>query len=209
MAGKKRRKLTTKEKQIIACATILVLALSLYVYKFYIYESPVHTSKDETLIVKEGPSDGKKAASSEDTTSSDDGKKSSAEQAQEVFTNFLKVYPTFLADHPLEHIEKAKLYLEPGFYQALIDEQKNKTVVTQYKTTEVTSIESIATKQADAGAYYWKADVTTINKDANGKPLSTIVTQYVATMKEQQSGWIIIDLMQEGKSAKVHESSNQ
>lgn len=209
MANKKRRKLTTKEKQVMTCGVILLVAVGLYIYKFYIYEAPISTSSDETLIVKEEQTGGNGTVSSKDEKAAGDAKKSSAEKAKEVFTNFLKVYPTFQKERPLAHIEKAKGYLEPGFYQALLDEQKNKTVVPQYSSTEVTSIENMATKQADADSYYWKADVTTINKDANGKELSTIVTQYVATMKEQQGSWLVIDLMLEGKSAKVHESSSK
>lgn len=199
-----KRKFTPKEKSVIACGLIFILCVGVYVYKTYIYSAPEPVNSNEPLIVE------KKNNSSQTTKEAEEEAALRAEDEQEdtaelVFARFLESYPTFDANKPTEHIEKVKDMLEPGFYQTLLTEQQNMTTVPQYQTTVVESIDNMSDKPAENDAVYWKADVTTMNKDKNGKPLSKIQTQYVATMKQVEGKWQIIDLMQQGKGAKLYE----
>ncbi|EBF5125492.1 hypothetical protein FH002_12340 [Listeria monocytogenes] len=200
-----KRTYTPKEKGVFACIIILLVCMGFYVYKTYLYTTPEPEKTNSPLIIDKK----KNQATSEKGTGVDDTKVANEDKqqdtAEQVFARFLERYPTFDANKPTEHIEKVKDMLEPGFYQTLLTEQKNMTTVPQYQTTVVESIKNMSSKAAENDSVYWKAEVTTINKDKDGKVLSTIKTQYVATMKQVNNKWQIIDLMQQGQGAKLHE----
>ncbi|MBC2137651.1 hypothetical protein HCA93_15290 [Listeria innocua] len=200
-----KRTYTPKEKGVFACIIILLVCMGLYVYKTYLYTTPEPEKTNSPLIIdkKKNQATSEKGTGVDDTKVADEDKQQ--DTAEQVFARFLERYPTFDANKPTEHIEKVKDMLEPGFYQTLLTEQKNMTTVPQYQTTVVESIKNMSSKAAENDSVYWKAEVTTINKDKDGKVLSTIKTQYVATMKQVNNKWQIIDLMQQGQGAKLHE----
>ncbi|EKA2552361.1 hypothetical protein OJ633_002918 [Listeria monocytogenes] len=200
-----KRTYTPKEKGVFACILILLVCVGCYVYKTYIYTDPEPEKTNSPLIVekKKNASTSGKGTDTEDTNATAEDKQH--DTAEQVFARFLDSYPTFNASKPTEHIEKVKDMLEPGFYQTLLTEQQNMTTVPQYQTTVVESVKNMSSKAMENDAVYWKAEVTTVNKDKNGKALSTIQTQYVATMKQVNRKWQIIDLMQQGQGAKLHE----
>ncbi|EAC7182487.1 hypothetical protein ACRVLY_002901 [Listeria monocytogenes] len=204
MKGRKRS-YTPKEKGVFACIIIMLVCMGFYVYKTYIYTAPEPEKTNSPLIIDKK----KNQTTSGNETGADDTKVTAEDKehdtAEQVFARFLDSYPTFNASKPTEHIEKVKDMLEPGFYQTLLTEQKNMTTVPQYQTTVVESVKNMSSKAAENDSVYWKADVTTVNKDKDGKALSTIETQYVATMKQVNNKWQIIDLMQQGQGAKLHE----
>ncbi|HAB8811059.1 TPA_asm: hypothetical protein GYS95_12465 [Listeria monocytogenes] len=202
--GSSKRKWTSKEKSIIACGLIFILCVGVYVYKTYIYSAPKPVESNSPLVIekKNNASTTTNETEEQYTTTTEDKQQNTAEQ---IFAKFLESYPTFDANKPTEHVEKVKDFLDPGFYQTLLTEQENMTTVPQYQTTIVEAIHHMTDKPAENGIVYWKAEVTTINQDKEGKALSTIQTQYVVTMKQVNQKWQIIDLMQEGKGAKLHE----
>lgn len=200
-----KRKYTPKEKGVFACIIILLVCVGFYIYKTYIYTDPEPVKSNSPLVI-----DKKNGQTSSGKGGDATGKNETAEDkqhdtAEQVFARFLDRYPTFDANKPIEHIEKVKDMLEPGFYQTLLTEQENLTTVPQYQTTVIDSVKNMSSKAAENNSIYWKAEVTTVNKDKNGKALSTIKTQYVATMKQVNNKWQIIDLMQQGQGAKLHE----
>ncbi|MBC2261210.1 hypothetical protein HCB45_06330 [Listeria sp. FSL L7-0091] len=200
-----KRTYTPKEKGVFACIIILLVCMGFYVYKTYLYTTPEPEKTNSPLIIdkKKNQATSEKGTGVDDTKVADEDKQQ--DTAEQVFARFLERYPTFDANKPTEHIEKVKDMLEPGFYQTLLSEQKNMTTVPQYQTTVVESIKNMSSKAAENDSVYWKAEITTINKDKAGKALSTIKTQYVATMKQVNNKWQIIDLMQQGQGAKLHE----
>ncbi|EJS9299443.1 hypothetical protein N0810_002774 [Listeria monocytogenes] len=200
-----KKRFTPKEKSVFACIIVLLICAGFYVYKTYIYTAPNLEKSDSPLIVEKEKNKSTGADGPEGENTKIKGEDKQHDTAEQVFARFLDVYPTFDASKPIEHIEKSKDMLEPGFYQALITEEKNTTTIPQYQTTIVEAVVNMSDKAAENEAVYWKADVTTVNKDKNGKALSTIETQYVATMKQINDKWQIIDLMQQGQGAKLHE----
>ncbi|EAE8037232.1 hypothetical protein BMU15_15255, partial [Listeria monocytogenes] len=183
MKGRKRS-YTPKEKGVFACIIIMLVCIGFYVYKTYIYTAPEPEKTNSPLIVdkkKNQTTSGNETGSDDNIVTAEDKQHDTAEQ---VFARFLDSYPMFNASKPTEHIEKVKDMLDPGFYQTLLTEQQNMTAVPQYQTTVIESVKSMSSKVAESESVYWKADVTTVNKDKDGKALSTIKTQYVATMKQ-------------------------
>ncbi|MBC1508283.1 hypothetical protein HCJ52_13985 [Listeria sp. FSL L7-1485] len=199
-----KKKWTPKEKSVLACGLIFILCVGVYVYKTYIYSAPEPVDSSSPLVIekKHNQTTTTNETEEEATLTTEDKQQNTAEQ---VFAKFLENYPTFDANKPTEHVEKVQDMLDPGFYQTLLTEQENMTTVPQYQTTIVESINNMSDKSAENDAVYWKAEVTTVNQDKEGKPLSTIKTQYVATLKQVDGKWVIIDLMQEGKGARLHE----
>lgn len=197
-----KRKYTRQEKMVMIGIGIFLLCVGLYIYKTYFYQEKAPEKSNEPLIEENSANKNKTTSK----PSVEDKKVSKNEEsAEKIFRAFLEIYPTFDAEHPTEHIEKAKDMLEENFYKELLQEQENQTLASGYKIAKVTKIQNISSKKDEGSSVYWKGDVTTENYDDKNQLLSTVQMQYIATVKVIDGKLKVIDFMQQGKGAKLHE----